>query len=157
MAKAKKYIPEGLRSLTTHLVVPNALEAIEFYKKAFGAELESHAPGATPGSTIHAALKIGDAALFLADEMPESKAKSPSKLGGTTTSLMFYVSDVDAVVARAVKNGAMLAMPVSDQFWGDRYGQVIDPFGHLWEIGTHKEDLTEDELRERAMKFAEAR
>jgi uncharacterized glyoxalase superfamily protein PhnB len=153
MAKAKHHVPEGLRSITTHIVVPNALDAIDFYTTVFGAELEAHAPGPTPRSTMHAALKIGDAALFLTDEMPQSKAKAPASLGGTTCSLFLYVSDVDAVVDRAVKHGAQQVMPVDDQFWGDRYGQVIDPFGHLWEIATHKEDLTQEEREERAAKF----
>ena len=150
MTKAKKYIPEGLRSITTHLVVPNALEAIEFYKTVFGAVLESHAPGATPNSTMHAALKIGDAALFLADEMPQSKAKSPENLGGTTNSLMLYVSDVDAVAKKAVESGAKLARPVEDKFYGDRMGSIEDPFGHTWHIATHIEDVSPDEMQKRA-------
>lgn len=153
MPRAKHHVPEGLHALTIHLVVPNALEAIEFYGKVFGAELRSHSPGPTPGSTLHATLRIGDAALLLADEMTGSEAKAPRTLGGTTFSLMHYVSDVDAVVRRAVEHGATAVMPVADQFWGDRYGQVLDPFGHLWEIATHQEDPTEDEMRERIARF----
>jgi PhnB protein len=150
MAKAKSYLPEGVRSLTPHLVVKNALESIEFYKKAFGAELVSHAPGPAPRSTMHATIKIGDSVIFLADEMPMSAAKAPKSIGGTTTSIMLFVPDVDSTFKSAVSAGAKVNMPVGDQFWGDRYGQVIDPDGHLWELGTHTEDLTSDEMQQRA-------
>jgi uncharacterized glyoxalase superfamily protein PhnB len=153
MAKAKSYLPEGVRSLTPHLVVKNALESIEFYKKAFGAELVNHAPGSAPRSTMHASIKIGDSVIFLADEMPMSVAKAPKSVGGTTTSIMLFVPDVDATFKSAVSAGAKVNMPVGDQFWGDRYGQVIDPDGHLWELGTHTEDLTADEMQQRATKF----
>jgi uncharacterized glyoxalase superfamily protein PhnB len=153
MAKAKSYIPEGLRSVTSHLVVKNALESIEFYKRAFGAELLSHAPGAVPHSTMHASVKIGDGIIFVADEMPMSTVKAPKTLGGTTSSVTLFVPDVDSTFKSAVSAGAKVNMPVGDQFWGDRYGQVIDPDGHLWEIATHKEDLNADELQERATKF----
>jgi uncharacterized glyoxalase superfamily protein PhnB len=149
MAKAKSYVPEGLRSVTAHLVVKNAVEAIEFYKKAFGAELRSRAEGPTPGSTMHAEIRIGDASVFLADEMM-SVVKAPANLGGTTSSLMLFVPDCDAVFDKAVAAGAKVNMPLGDQFWGDRYGQVIDPFGHVWEIGTHKEELTPEEMSQRA-------
>jgi uncharacterized glyoxalase superfamily protein PhnB len=153
MAKAKSYLPEGLRSVTSHLVVKNALDAIEFYKKAFGAELLSHAPGPGPRSTMHASIKIGDGIVFLADEMPMSTTKAPKSLGGTTCSVTLFVPDADATFKTAVSAGAKVSMPVDDQFWGDRYGQVIDPEGHLWEIATHKEDLTADELQQRATAF----
>jgi PhnB protein len=150
MAKAKSYLPQGVRSVTPHLVVKNALESIEFYKKAFGAELVNHAPGPAPRSTMHAAIKIGDSMVFLADEMPMSSAKAPKSVGGTTNSIMLFVPDVDATFKSAVAAGAKVNMPVGDQFWGDRYGQVIDPDGHLWELGTHTEDLTADEMQQRA-------
>jgi uncharacterized glyoxalase superfamily protein PhnB len=153
MAKAKSYLPEGVRSVTPHLVVKNALESIEFYKKAFGAQQLSHAPGPTPRSTMHASIKIGDSVVFLADEMPMGGAKAPKSVGGTTTSIMLFVPDVDATFKTAVAAGAKVAMPVGDQFWGDRYGQVTDPDGHLWELGTHKEDLTADEMQQRATAF----
>ena len=149
MAKAKSYLPEGLRSVTPHLVLKNSLDSIEFYKKAFGAELIAHAPGPTPRSTIHAMIKIGDSAIMLADEMPMSSAKAPKTVGGTTQSLSLFVPDVDATFNKAVAAGAKVNMPVGDQFWGDRYGQVFDPDGHLWEIATHKEDLTPQELEQR--------
>jgi uncharacterized glyoxalase superfamily protein PhnB len=150
MAKAKSYIPEGLRNVTSHLVVKNALDAIEFYKKAFGAKLQAHAPGPTPGSTMHAAIVIGDATVFLADDMSMSAVKAPGNLGGTTSSMMLYVPDCDAVFNQAIAAGARVNMPMADQFWGDRYGQVIDPAGHVWEIATHMEDLTPDEMGARA-------
>jgi PhnB protein len=150
MAKAKSYLPEGLRQITAHLVVKNALETIEFYKKAFGAEVLSHAPGPTPGSTMHAAIRIGDSTVFMADETTMSTIKAPSNLGGTTSSLMLFVPDCDAVFNKAVAAGAKVNMPIADQFWGDRYGQLMDPAGHVWEIGTHKEDLTPEEIGKRA-------
>jgi PhnB protein len=150
MARAQSYLPEGLRNVTAHLVVDNALEAIEFYKKAFGAETLSHAPGPTPGSTMHAAIRVGDSTVFLADQTTMSRVKSPRNLGGTTTSLMLFVPDCDDVFNKAVAAGAKVSMPLADQFWGDRYGQVVDPWGHLWEIGTHKEDLTAEEIGQRA-------
>jgi uncharacterized glyoxalase superfamily protein PhnB len=153
MAKAKSFIPEGLRSVTPHLVVKNALDSIEFYKKAFGAELISHAPGPAPRSTMHASIRIGDGVVFLADEMPQSVAKAPR--GGTTASITLYVPDVDATFKQAVAAGAKVNMPVGDQFWGDRYGQITDPDGHLWELSTHKEDLTQDEIRQRMSAFME--
>src|SRR5262245_40218396 len=153
MAKAKSYLPEGVRSLTPHLVVKNALESIEFYKKAFGAHLVNHAPGPAPRSTMHAAVKIGDSVLFVADEMPMSSSKAPKSLGGTTTSVSLFVPDVDATFKSVVAAGAKVNMLVGDQFWGDRYGQVIDPDGHLWELGTHREDLTADEMQQRATAF----
>jgi PhnB protein len=153
MAKAKSHIPEGLRTVTAHLVVKNALDAIDFYKKAFGAELVTHSPGHAPRSTMHAAIKIGDVQLFLADEVGMSAIKAPTTLGATTSTLMMYVTDVDAVFAKAVAAGASAKMPVADQFWGDRYGQVADPFGHVWELATHKEDLTHEEVGQRAQAF----
>jgi PhnB protein len=150
MAEAQSYLPEGLRNITAHLVVKNALEAIEFYKKAFGAETLSHAPGPTPGSTMHAAIRVGDSTVFLADETTMSTIKAPPSRGGATSSLMLFVPDCDAVFNKEVAAGAKVNMPIADQFWGDRYGQLVDPSGHIWEIGTHKEDLTADELGQRA-------
>ncbi len=150
MATAKSYLPEGLGNVTAHLVVKNALEAIEFYKAAFGAELHAHAPGPLPGSTMHAAIRIGNTMVFLADDMSMSALKAPGNLGAATSSLVLYVTDCDAVFNRAVAAGAKVNMPIADQFWGDRYGKVIDPAGHVWEIATHKEDLTAEELGQRA-------
>ena len=153
MAKAKSHIPEGLRSVTSHLVVKNALDSIEFYKRAFGAEVLSHAPGPTPRSTMHAAIKIGDGVVFVTDEMPMSVSKAPKSVGGTTSSICLFVPNADATFKSAVGAGAKVNMPLGDQFWGDRYGQVTDPDGHLWEIATHKEDLTADEMQQRASAF----
>jgi uncharacterized glyoxalase superfamily protein PhnB len=153
MAKAKSYVPEGLRSVTPHLVLKNSLDAIEFYKKAFGAEVVAHAPGPTPRSTMHAMIRIGDSAIMLADEMPMSSAKAPKSIGGTAQSISLYVPDVDATFNKAIAAGGKVTMPVGDQFWGDRYGQLFDPEGHLWEIATHKEDLTPQELEQRAKDF----
>ncbi len=106
-----------------------------------------------PRSTMHAMIRIGDSAIMLADEMPQSTVKAPKSIGGTTSSISLYVPDVDATFNKAVAAGAKVNMPVGDQFWGDRYGQVLDPEGHLWEIATHKEDLTPQELEQRAAKF----
>jgi PhnB protein len=149
MTKAKSYVREGLRSVTATLVVKNALEAIEFYKKAFGAELMEHSPGFTPGSTMHAAVRIGDAVVFLGDEMPQSPVKAPGSLGGASGTLMLFVPNCDEVFKRAILYGAKALMPVADQFWGDRFGQVVDPFGHVWGIATHKEELSPAEMTER--------
>jgi PhnB protein len=153
MATAKSYLPEGIRSVTPHLPLKNAVEAIAFYKKAFGAELRAHSPGPTPNSTMHADLKIGDSILYLADEMPQSPAKAPTSLGGATVMLTLFVPDCDAVFNRAVAAGAKVLMPPSDMFWGDRYSQLTDPFGHVWSIATHKEDLTAEEMQRRGQAF----
>lgn len=155
-AKAKKSvkpIPTGYHTLTPHLTVRGAARAIEFYKRAFGAKELERMPG--PGGTniVHAELKIGDSIVFLADEFPDMGARAPESLGGTTGSLHLYVKDVDAAFARAVAAGAQVRMPVSDMFWGDRYGKVVDPFGHEWGLGTHKEDLTPAEIGKRAQAF----
>jgi PhnB protein len=157
MTKAKSYIPEGLRTVTAHIVVKNALSAIEFYKKAFGAELLSHAPGPAPGSTMHASIRIGDATVFLVDDMNMSVVKAPSSLGGTTSSLMLFVPDCDAVFNRAVAAGAQVfggqMGAMADQFWGDRAGTVTDPHGYTWTIATHKEDLAPEEIKTRMDAF----
>jgi PhnB protein len=151
MAKAKDPIPEGFRTITPHMTVKNAAEAIEFYKKAFGAEEVLRLPG--PGGIImHAELKIGDSLLMLNDEFPDHGKVGPQSLGGTPITVHLYVPDVDAVIDRAAKAGAKVTLPVADQFWGDRYGQVEDPYGHHWGVGTHVEDLTPEEIGERAQK-----
>jgi PhnB protein len=153
MAKAKSYVPERLRSVTTTLAVKNALEAIEFYKKVFGAELLEHAPGPAPNSTMHAAIRIGDSVVFLADEMPMSSTKAPPSLGGASGGLMLYVPDCDEVIKRAVIYGAKVLMPAADMFWGDRFSQVVDPSGHIWSICTHQEDLSPDEMTARTQSW----
>jgi PhnB protein len=143
-----KPIPEGYHTLTTHLAVENAGEAIEFYTRAFGAKetVRMDAPGGTIG---HAELKIGDSTIMLADPFPQSNAKPPTELGGTTASLLVYVEDVDAAVKKAVDAGGTVTMEPEDQFWGDRMGSVTDPYGHVWQIATHVEDLTPEEISER--------
>ncbi len=145
-----KPIPEGMTAVTPHLVCAGAAQAIEFYKKAFGAVEEGRMPG--PGGKImHASIRIGGCAIFLADENPEWGSLGPKALKGSPVTIHLYVDDTDAFVARAVKAGAKVTMPVSDQFWGDRYGQIDDPFGHHWSVGTHMRDVSQKEMAE-AMK-----
>jgi PhnB protein len=142
-----KAIPEGHHTLTPHLVIKGAASAIEFYKTAFGAtELFRMADG---GKVGHAELKIGDSHLMLADEYPEMGYKGPKSLGGAAVSLLLYVENVDAVVEQAVAAGATLVRPTQDQFYGDRSGTVHDPFGHIWTIATHKEDVSVEEMKRR--------
>ena len=152
---AVKPIPEGYHTLTTYLAVDNASEAIEFYKRAFGAKERSRmdAPGGTIG---HAELEIGDSLIMLSDPMPQSTAKPPKQLGGTSTGLFMYTKDVDAAVEKAVEAGATVEMEPDDMFWGDRFGSVVDPFGHVWSIATHKEDLSPEEVAERGKTAMEA-
>jgi PhnB protein len=149
MTKAKNPIPEGLHTITPHLVVKGAAQAIDFYKKAFGAVERARMPGPN-GTIMHASIKIGDSSLFLNDEMPGMEGgTSPMTVGGTSVALALYVPDCDKVFNQAVSAGAKVTMPLADQFWGDRYGQVKDPYGHLWSIATHMEDLTPQEMEER--------
>ncbi len=150
MATNVRPIPEGYHSITPYLVVNDAAQAVEFYKKAFGAELKEMMRGPDGKSVMHCELKIGDSIIMLSDEFPMSSCKSPKTLGGTTTNLMLYVDDVDAVFNRAVAAGAKSQMPVQDMFWGDRYGKLSDPFGHEWGLATHKEDVAPEEMQRRA-------
>jgi uncharacterized glyoxalase superfamily protein PhnB len=141
-------IPQGLHTLTPHLVVRGAAAAIDFYKQAFGAiEICRHV-GPDGRSLMHAQLRIGDSALLLNDEFPQ--CPSPQGLGGSPVALALYVEDCDAVFNRAVAAGATVRMPLADMFWGDRYGCLIDPFGHVWSVATHKEDVSPEELARRA-------
>ena len=143
-------IPEGFHSISPYLLIDGAAEAIEFYKEAFGAEETVRLP--TPdGKLQHAEIRIGDSTIMLADAPPDKS--SPKKLGDTPVMLHLYVPDVDAVFAQAVKAGATVERPVSDQFYGDRNGDLIDPFGHRWGVSTHKEDLTLEEIQARAAKL----
>lgn len=142
-----KPIPEGYEGVTPYLICKNAEAAIDFYKRAFGAEELYHIGG---GGTIgHAEIKIGKAIIMLADEFPPM-AQSPEAIGGSPVSLYIYVEDVDAFTAKAVAEGLEVLKPVADQFYGDRSGHFKDPFGHLWGFATHKEDLTPEEIGERA-------
>lgn len=152
MASSSKPIPEGFHTITPSLVVRDAAKAIDFYKKALGAQELMRMPS-PDGKIIHAELKIGDSIIFLSDEMPHASSKSPQTLGASTGVLNLYVEDVDKSFQRAVDAGGKVTMPVADQFWGDRYGSLVDPFGHIWGIGTHKEDLSPQEIDERAKAF----
>jgi PhnB protein len=146
---ATKPIPEGYHTITPYLAVDDAAEAIEYYQEAFGAK-ERVRMNAPDGKIGHAELEIGDSLVMLSDPFPQATTKSPSELGGTSASVFMYVEDVDATVKQAVDAGATVTMEVSDQFWGDRFGSVVDPFGHQWSIATHVEDLTPEEIAERA-------
>jgi len=149
MAKQAKAIPEGFHSVTPHLIIKGASEAIEFYKKAFGAEEIARMPG-PGGSIMHAEIIIGDSHIMLNDEFPSFGKLAPKSIGGTPVTLHLYVNDVDGMFDRAVKAGAKVTMPIADMFWGDRYGQIEDPFGHQWSLATHKEDVTPEECSKRA-------
>ena len=149
MGKPGKPVPEGFHTVTPHLTMKNAGEAIEFYRKAFGAEEIARMPG-PGGSVMHAEIRIGDSPIMLNDEFPEHGARGPKTIGGTPVSIHLYVNDVDALFDRAVKAGAKVTMPIADMFWGDRFGKLEDPFGHQWSIATHKEDVTPEECKERA-------
>jgi PhnB protein len=146
---AAKPIPEGYEGLIPSLIVDGAEEAIDFYKRAFGARERMRMP-MPDGGIAHAELEIGNAVLMLADPFPQATLKTPKELGGTTMAVFLYVEDVDATVQQAVDAGATVTMPPEDQFWGDRYGKVTDPFGHEWEIATHVEDVAPEEMEERA-------
>ena len=146
-------IPEGFHTLTPHLIVQDASEAIEFYKRAFSAEEIVRMPGPDGSSVMHAELKIGDSIIMLASENPEWGAKGPQALGGTPVTLHLYVENVDTAFDQAISAGATVKMPVDDTFWGDRYGQVADPFGHTWSIATHTQDLTLEEINAGAQEF----
>jgi PhnB protein len=145
---ATKPIPEGYHTLTPYLAVESAAEAIEFYKRAFGAEERGRMLG-PDGSIAHAEIKIGDSLMMISDPFPQSSVRPPTELGGTSANVFMYVEDVDAVVKQAVDAGATVTMAVEDMFWGDRFGTIADPFGHSWSIATHVEDLTPEEIAER--------
>jgi PhnB protein len=146
---AVKPIPDGYHAVTPYLALDNAAEAIEYYKKAFGAKERGRmdAPG---GKIGHAELEIGDALVMLSDALPQFSTRPPKELGGTSASVFLYVEDVDAVVKQAVDAGGTVEMEVADQFWGDRFGSITDPFGHVWAIATHVEDVPPEEMAERA-------
>lgn len=141
-------IPTGYASVTPYLIVRDAARALDFYRKAFDATELMRFPA--PGGKIgHAEIKIGDGIVMLADEAPEMGYKSPQTIGGTPVSLMFYVSDVDARFAKALAAGGVVMNPLKDQFYGDRNGTITDPFGHVWTIATHTEDVTPQEMQRR--------
>lgn len=142
-------IPEGYHTITPYLSIEGAADAIDFYKRAFGAT-EVMRLAQPDGRIGHAELQIGDSRVMLADEVPQMGFRSPHSIGGTPVHLHLYVENVDGVVSRALAAGAKLVRPVQDQFYGDRLGSVADPYGHVWHVSTHKEDLSMEELRKRA-------
>jgi PhnB protein len=149
MANKVKKIPDGYTAVTPYLTIKGAAKAIEFYKKAFGAEEVMRMP--TPdGKIAHAEIRIGGSVIMLHDESPEWKAFSPQTVGDTSVSIMLYVNDVDATFKRAIEAGATSTMEVADQFYGDRAGGLKDPFGHKWHIATHVEDVSPEEIDRRA-------
>ena len=142
-------IPDGYHSVTPYLIISGAADAIDYYQKAFGAIELMRMPA--PGGKIgHAEIKIGDSPIMLADEFPEMGYKSPQTLGGSPVSIMIYVADVDAVFKQAIAAGGKEQRPVKDQFYGDRMGTLEDPFGHVWHVATHKEDVPAEEMERRA-------
>ena len=146
---AVKPIPEGYQTVTPYLVIQGAGAAIDYYKKVFGATERMRMPA--PGGMIgHAELTIGGSVIMLADEFPQMGFSGPKAIGGTPVSLMLYVPNVDEVFKRAVDAGAKPLRPVADQFYGDRMGTLEDPFGHVWSIGTHVEDVSPEEMRRRS-------
>jgi PhnB protein len=146
---ATKSVPEGYHAATPYLIVKGAAEAIEFYKRAFGAtELLRMAD--PQGRVGHAEIKIGDSVIMLADEHPAMGYRGPRSLGGSSVSILLYLEDVDTVFERAVKTGARALRPVANQFYGDRSGTLEDPFGHVWTVATHVEDVPPEEMQRRA-------
>jgi len=154
MAKSVKKIPDGYTAVTPYLTIKGAAQAIDFYKKAFGAEEVMRFP-MPDGKLAHAEINIGGSVVMLHDEAPEWKAFSPQTVGDTSVSIMLYVNDVDAVFKRAIEAGATSTMEVADQFYGDRAGGLKDPFGHKWHIATHIEDVGPDEIQRRAAQMFE--
>lgn len=150
-AKTPNPIPEGMHSVTPHLVCAGAAAAIDFYRKAFNAVETARLPGPN-GKLMHGAVRIGDSTVMLVDEMPEHGSFGPKSLKGSPVTIHLYVSNADEFVAQAVAAGAKVTMPVTEMFWGDRYGQLEDPFGHRWSVATHVKDVTPAEMGE-AMKL----
>ncbi len=148
MPTQTKPIPEGYHTATPYLTLNDASRAIDFYKRAFGAQVVARMDG-PDGKVAHAEIRIGDSMIMIGDEMPGMGNRSPQSLGGTTGGIMLYVENADAVFKQAVSAGAQVEMPVADMFWGDRYGRLKDPFGHSWSIGTHVEDVAPAEMSKR--------
>ncbi len=150
MSKSTQPIPSGHENLIPHLVCSPCSEAIEFYKKAFGAEEICRMPAADGRRIMHAEIRIGKSVLFLNDDFPEycgGKSSTPLALKGTSVGIHHYVENCDAAIKRAADAGATVLMPAADMFWGDRYGMVSDPFGHKWSFATHQKDLTPAEMK----------
>lgn len=155
MSENVQAVPQGFHTLTPHLIVRDADQAIEFYKKAFGAQLLGDIARGPDGKVMHALLRIGDSNLMLNDEMPAYGALSPLSGGSSSVTIHIYTENVDAAFERATNAGARVGMPLMDQFWGDRYGMVIDPYGHKWSLAAHVKDMSPEEMH-RAMKEAMA-
>jgi PhnB protein len=141
-----KAIPDGMHSITPHIICAGASEAIEFYKKAFNAKELMRLPGPN-GKLMHASVQIGDSQLMLAEENPQWSALGPKTLKGSPITIHLQVENADETMAQAVAAGAKITMPIADMFWGDRYGQLEDPFGHRWSIATHTRDVTPEEMQ----------
>lgn len=150
--KGPRAIQPGFHTVTPHLTVSDGNRAIDFYTRAFGVKTLARMPG-PGGMLVHGAIKVGNSVIMLAGEMPGGPNKSPTSLGGSPVTISLYVNDVDAVYNQAVSAGAKATMPVAGQFWGDRYGKIEDPFGHIWAIATHTEDVTPGEMAKRAEAF----
>jgi uncharacterized glyoxalase superfamily protein PhnB len=146
-------IPEGFNTVSTYLIVKDAKEAIGFYQKALGAEAGVHMPGPGGKGTMHAELRIGNSTVMLTDENPAWEMKAPETLGGSPTSMHLYVDDADKAFQRAVDAGCKVTAPLMDAFWGDRYGKVMDPYGHQWGFATHIEDVEPADMEKRAAEF----
>ncbi len=156
MANVKR-VPDGMHTVTPHLSVRGAADAIEFYKKAFGAQEIFRSAMPDSQRIGHAEIRIGDSKVFLNDEFPEMGCSSPQSLGGSPVTLHLQVEDVDSLFDRAVQAGATVLMPLADQFWGDRYGLLADPYGHRWSIASHVRDMTREEVMKAAAEaFASA-
>ena len=149
MAGKVNPIPEGFHTVTPHLVIKNAGEAVEFYKRAFGAEELCRMPGPDGRTLMHAELRIGDSPVMICEELPDMGCRSPASLGGCSVTLTLYVEDADKAFQRAVNAGATATLPPKDQFWGDRYGKVRDPYGYDWAIAMHIEDVSPEEMQKR--------
>jgi PhnB protein len=150
-----KPIPDGYHNVTPYLYVRNAAGAIEFYKNVFGATEIMRMPG-PDGRIMHAELRLGDSVVMLADENPHMGIMSPQTVGGFSAGMLLYVPSVDAVVKRAVENGAKALRPIKDQFYGDRSGSILDPFGHMWTVSTHVEDVAPEEMKKRMAAMSQA-
>lgn len=146
-----KPVPDGMHTVTPHLICAGAADAIEFYKKAFKA-VEMERMGGPQGKLIHALIRIGDSAVMLVDEFPDWGSFGPKSLKGSPVTIHLYVEDVDAMVKRAVAAGAKITMPLEDTFWGDRYCKLEDPFGHQWSVATHVRDVSPEEMQQAAKK-----
>ena len=154
MASNVKPIPEGYHTATPYLIVSGAAKAIDFYKKAFGA-VEKFRMAQPDGRVGHAEIQIGDSIIMMADEFPEMGARSAQSLGGSPVGILLYVDDVDQVFNQALAAGGKATRPLEDKFYGDRIGEVTDPFGHRWYVATHKEDVSPEEIRKRAAALSE--